>query len=455
MHVAVIGAGVVGVTTAWELTMDGHTVDVFDRRNAVASECSFANAGIIAPGYVTPWAAPGMPRKILQHLFSAHTAVRLHASLNPAVWHWAWRWLRACRLSAYEPNRSAMHHLARFSQERLTNLIEKLQLEFERSRGYLVLHRGEQEAELAGPAMDLLRSLGVAFRQLDAAGCREVEPGLQAEQALQGGIHLPGDEVGNCRQFTQLLRDDAEKRGAEFHLANQVLRIQPGARIALEVRQLAVNDDYAASRLAQATDFNAERVSQAMSLRSRAAARFGHPLSEAMFDAVVVCAGVDSARLLAPLGLRLPLLPLYGYSLTFPLRAAEHGPRSAIMDERYKVAISRLGQRLRVAGGAELGGNAEHQHQGAIGTLYKVLNDWFPGGAQLRRAQVWKGARPMLPDGPPIVGKSHVAGVWLNLGHGSSGWALSCGSARALADLLAGREAPLDMAPLALQRLGL
>ncbi|MEQ1805851.1 MAG: FAD-dependent oxidoreductase [Burkholderiaceae bacterium] len=457
MHIAVIGAGVVGVTTAWELTMDGHTVDVFDRRNAVASECSFANAGIIAPGYVTPWAAPGMPGKILRHLLSSHSPVRMHASLNPAVWRWAWHWLRACRRSSYEQNRSAMHHLARFSQERLTSLIDKLQLEFERNHGYLVLHRGEQEADLARPTTELLRSLGVTFKELDAVGCRVVEPGLQADQMLHGGIHLPGDEVGNCRQFTQLLRDDAEKRGAEFHLANQVLRIQPGERISLEVRQLAVNDDYAASRLAQATDFNAERaerVSQAMSLRSRAAARFGHPLSETAFDAVVVCAGVDSTRLLAPLGTHLPLLPVYGYSLTFPLRAAEHGPRSAVMDERYKVAISRLGQRLRVAGGAELGGNAEHQHQGAIGTLYKVLNDWFPGGAQLRRAQVWKGARPMLPDGPPIVGKSEVPGVWLNVGHGSSGWALSCGSARALADVIGGREAPLDMSPLALQRLG-
>jgi D-amino-acid dehydrogenase len=455
MRIAVIGAGVVGVTTAWELTQDGHSVDVFDRRNAVASECSFANAGVIAPGYVTPWAAPGMPGKILRHLFSAHSPVRLHASLNPAVWRWAWRWLRACRPSSYERNRAAMHHLANFSQARLAILIGKLQLEFERNHGYLVLHRGEAEAELARSGTALLRELGITFKELNAAGCRDVEPGLQADQELSGGIHLPGDEVGNCRQFTQLLRDDAEKRGAEFHLANQVLRIQPGARLALEVRQLAVNDDYAASRLAQATDFNPQRVSQAMSLRSRAAARFGHPLSETQFDAVVVCAGVDSARLLAPLGLHLPLQPLYGYSLTFPLRAAEHGPRSAIMDERYKVAISRLGQRLRVAGGAEVGGNAERQHQGAIGTLYKVLNDWFPGGAQLRRAQVWKGARPMLPDGPPIVGPSNIPGVWLNLGHGSSGWALSCGSARALADLIGGRDAPLDMSALALQRLGL
>jgi D-amino-acid dehydrogenase len=454
MHVAVIGAGVVGVTTAWELACDGHTVEVFDQRNAVASECSFANAGVIAPGYVTPWAAPGMPGKILRHLFSAHTPVRIHPSLNPAVWGWAWQWLRACRRGVHETNRSAMHHLARFSQDRLATVVEKLQLEYERSKGYLVLLREPQQLEQAQAGLALLRTLGVKFESLDGAGCRRVEPGLQADQPLCGGIYLAGDEVGNCRQFTQLLRDDAERRGAEFHLASQVLRINPGPRIQLEVRQLAVTDEFAASRLANATDLNPERVSQAMALRSRAAARFGRPQNDEQFDAVVVCAGAQSARLLAPLGMRLPLLPLYGYSLTFPLRAAEHGPRSAVMDEQFKVAISRLGQRLRVAGGAELGGNPERHHQGALGTLYKVLNDWFPGGAQVRRAHVWKGARPMLPDGPPIVGKSLVPGVWLNLGHGSSGWALACGSARALADSIAGREPAIDMSRLALDRLG-
>jgi D-amino-acid dehydrogenase len=446
---------VVGVTTAWELTLDGHTVNVFDRRNAVAAECSFANAGVVAPGYVAPWAAPGMPGTILRHLFSAHSPVRLHPSLSPAVWRWAWRWLLACRQGVHQGNRRAMHNLARYSQQRMAGVIEKLNLEFERNHGYLVLHRSEREAERARASVAMLSRLGVTFKELDAAGCREVEPGLQPDQPLHGGIHLPGDDVGNCRQFAQLLRDDAEKHGAEFHLANQIERIVPGTRTAIEIKQLAVSDGYAASRLAQATDVNPEGVSEVMSLRSRAAARFGRPNSQTEFDAVVVCAGVDSARLLAPLGLNLPLQPVYGYSLTFPLRSAEHGPRSAIMDERYKVAISRLGKRLRVAGGAELGGNAERQHQGALGTLYKVLNDWFPGGAQLRRAQVWKGARPMLPDGPPIVGRSHVPGVWLNLGHGSSGWALSCGSARALADMVAGREPALDMTPLALQRLGL
>jgi D-amino-acid dehydrogenase len=161
--------------------------------------------------------------------------------------------------------------------------------------------------------------------------------------------------------------------------------------------------------------------------------------------------------LLAPLGLRLPLLPVWGYSLTAPLRELEHapelGPRSALMDERYKVAISRLGRRVRVAGSAELGGRADHFHPGSMATLYRVLDDWFPGAAQLAKAQRWKGARPMLPDGPPLIGASGRDGLWLNLGHGSSGWALSAGSARALADLVSGRPPAVDLLGLGVDRL--
>jgi D-amino-acid dehydrogenase len=180
------------------------------------------------------------------------------------------------------------------------------------------------------------------------------------------------------------------------------------------------------------------------------------PITEG-FDAVVVCAAIGSAALLRPLGLKLPLQPVHGYSITAPLRRhegrADHGPHSALMDERYKVAISRLGMRVRVAGSAEIGGSDTTHHQGSLDTLYKVLHDWFPGSAHLSQAQRWKGARPMLPDGPPVLGRSGIAGVWLNLGHGSSGWALSCGSARLLADALAGRPAAIDTEGLGVERL--
>jgi D-amino-acid dehydrogenase len=167
-----------------------------------------------------------------------------------------------------------------------------------------------------------------------------------------------------------------------------------------------------------------------------------------------MCAGLDSARLLRPLGLKIPLAAVYGYSVSATIREPLNAPRSAVMDERYKIAISRLGNRVRVAGSAELGGSADKKRTRALQTLYKVLHDWFPGAANLSNGvQEWKGARPMLPDGPPIVGPSGMAGLWLNLGHGSSGWALSCGSARALADMVGGHKPDLDVSGLDVGRI--
>jgi D-amino-acid dehydrogenase len=257
---------------------------------------------------------------------------------------------------------------------------------------------------------------------LDAEGCRRHEPGLDADTPLQAGIRLAEDGAGNCRQFAQLLRLEAERHGAHFRFAQSVQRIEPGDRPRLSVNDAA-----------------------------------GGPTTSESFDAVVVCAGIDSGTLLRPLGLRLPLAAVHGYSITAPLRQHEAypdlGPRSALMDEKYKVAITRLGQRLRVAGSAEIGGTLGDFSDAAMRTLYRVLNDWFPGAADLGQVQRWKGARPMLPDGPPLLGASGRPGVWLNLGHGSSGWALACGSARVLADALAGRTPEIDTTGLGLDRL--
>lgn len=450
MRVAVVGAGIVGTTTAQELASDGHEVVVFERRGGVAAEASFANAGVVAPGYVTPWAAPGMPGKVVRHLFSRHAPVRWRPSFDAAQWGWIVRWLRACKPEIYHRNRTQLHALAQYSRTRLHLLTKALKLDYERSEGYLVLLRNDEDRALAEPGLAVLRELGVPYRELDAEHCRSVEPGLNADQALLGGIHLPQDEVGNCRLFAHLLRDAAERLGVEFRFATDVtsLRADSSGPV-LRVEYQALTTGFAASRGAAMPSGNGalspvQHGRESLLKRSQAAARFLEPVSEERFDAVVVCAGVSSTRLLQQIGLHVPLLPVYGYSLTVPLRAPERGPRSALMDERYKVAISRLGLRVRVAGTAELGGQPERHNQAAIATLYKVLDDWFPGAAHLARPQLWKGARPMLPDGPPLIGASGVPGVWLNLGHGSSGWALSCGSARMLADLMGGRAPAID-----------
>lgn len=426
MRIAVIGAGVVGVTTAWELAADGHRVTVLERRSSVAEETSFANAGVIAPGYVTPWAAPGMPAKVLGGLFAAHSAVRFGAG----VWRclpWLRRYLAACARPVHEANRRAMQALARYSRERLETLARRQDIDYEPSRGYLVLLRDEREFARAQAGLQLLRDTGTAARLLDAAACREVEPGLAPETPLRAGIHLPDDGVGNCRLFAQQLRALAQGQGVEFRFGAEVLPLDPA---------------------------------MPLQLRWHAAAPQGTapgPLRQERFDAVVLCAGVPSAALAHPTGLRLPLLPVYGYSLTAPLRETqEHSPpppQAGLMDERYKVAITRLGRQLRVAGSAELGARADRMNPASQRTLYKVLQDWFPAAADLGRARLWRGGRPMLPDGPPVVGESPVPGLWLNLGHGSSGWALACGSARALADQLGDRTPEIDTRRLSYQRL--
>lgn len=424
MRVAIIGAGIIGVASAYELAADGHEVTVFERRSSVAEETSFANAGVVAPGYVTPWAAPGMPAKVLKHLLSRHAPVRLAHPSAPGQWRWIWRWWRACQAATFQANRARMHRLARFSQQRLAVLTRDLRLDYEQSTGYLVLLRGAQDLALARGSLKLLAELGVTFHLIDGARARAIEPGLNSDVALHAAVHLPQDGVGNCRQFAHLLRSEAQRLGADFRFQRQVVGLTTGRRPTVKHRRSDSNET---------------------------------PTDDT-FDAVIVCAALGAPALLRPLGVRVPMVPVHGYSITAPLRQIEAhaaiGPRAAVMDERFKVAVSRLGQRVRVAGSAELGGRLDRSNESAIRTLYKVLDDWFPGCAQLSQVQPWKGARPMLPDGPPVLGASGADGIWLNLGHGSSGWALSCGSARVLADLIGGGAPSIDIEGLGVERLG-
>jgi D-amino-acid dehydrogenase len=417
MQVAVIGAGIVGVTTAYELAAQGHEVTVFERRASVAAETSFANAGVIAPGYVTPWAAPGMPWKVLSHMLSRDAPVRFGGLGALGQLPWMWRWLRACRPKVHLANRSAMQTLARYSRERLQELTHLLRLDYEQASGYLVLIRTGRELKGSQRGLALLRELGVAHEVIDAERTRQIEPALNPGATLHAAIHLPQDGVGNCRHFAHLLKAEAQKLGALYRFDTDVQALTPGSRPALRTAT-------------------------------------GESLA---FDAVAICAGVQANALLRQVGLTLPLAPIWGYSVTAPVRHVDGhaplGPRAALMDERYKVAISRLGQRVRVAGSAEVGGRADHMRLGTLRTLYRVLDEWFPGSTVTREAQHWKGARPMLPDGPPVLGESGAPGVWLNLGHGSSGWALACGSARVLAERISGRDAAIDTSRLGLQRL--
>lgn len=433
MRIAVLGAGIVGVTTAYELSCDGHQVTLFERRGSVAVEASFANAGVLAPGYVTPWAAPGMLRKVLGQWGRRDAAVRLASLPGPALAAWLWRWWRACAQPQYLASRSAMLALATASLARTRELATDLAIEHERTRGLLVLLRSEKELVRARLGLKLLSELGVDFHLVDAVGCRRIEPALSEATTLRAGIHLPGADVGNCRQFAMGLKSELQRRGVEFRFGHAVQSLVPGTTVSIESLALATD--------AESTFAGTGSVGIARTDR---------------YDAVVVCAALDSRDLLRPHGLALPLQPVYGYSITLPVRHFEAhpdvGPRSALIDERYKVAISRLGDRVRVAGGAELAGTSSHLAVAPIATLHRVLQDWFPSAAHHAQAQTWKGARPMLPDGPPVIGAAGVPGIWLNTGHGSSGWALACGSARLLADAVAGRAPTLDASRFSPQR---
>lgn len=418
MRIAVIGAGIIGITTAYELAADGHEVTVIERRSAAAEESSFANAGIGAASALAPSAAPGRPTQLMANFFRRHSSTKLSLPLLGDDLAWMRQWLRACKPETHQANCARLQRLAFYSRERLHLLTAQRQLDYERSEGCLMLLRSKKEARQWQAGLQSLHDAGVAFEQLDADQTRAIEPSLSAITELLGAIHLPGEEAGNCRQFALLLKTEAQNLGVNFVFNTEVSHIDHAQPATL----LIANSDEAYA-----------------------------------FDRIVVCAGLASVGLLKPLGLKIPMVAIHGYSLTAIVRDPLNGPQGALRDERYQVSISRLGNRIRVSGCAEIGGTLDSRSESSIHLLYKVLQDWFPGAAQLSPAQgsvqIWKGARPMLPDGPPLIGDSGLPGLWLNVGHGASGWALSCGSARALADLMAGRPTEIDMEGLGLERL--
>ncbi|ALX10075.1 amino acid dehydrogenase [Burkholderia cepacia JBK9] len=426
MHVIVLGAGVIGVTTAWHLREAGCDVTVIDREADVAQATSLGNAGVIAPGYVTPWAAPGMPGKILKYLFKPASPLIFRPTLDAAQWRWIARWLRECELERFRVNKQRMQRIAYYSRACLHAFRERYPFDYGASRGYLQLLRGPFDVELVQPALHVLRDAGIAFRELDAAGCTAIEPGLRwARQAPVGGIYLPDDEAGDCARFTRELRALCEAHGVTFRFRTVIRALDVAGRTVRGVR-----------------------------VDSREAGDTARSDALLAADAIVVALGVDSAGLLRPYGIDVPLYPVKGYSATLAVVDDEKAPRAALMDESLKTAITRFGPTLRVAGTAELGNRHAALRQQALDTLMKVLDDWFPHAADRASARFWVGRRPMTPDGPPLLGASGIDGLWLNVGHGSTGWAMSMGSGKVLADLVTGREPDIDLSGLTLARYG-
>nr|WP_249787328.1 D-amino acid dehydrogenase [Bradyrhizobium sp. BRP23] len=411
----ILGSGVIGVTSAYYLARAGHEVTVVDRQPEPALETSFANAGEVSPGYSSPWAGPGVPVKAIKWLLMKHGPLVIRPKLDPVMWVWLLKMLRNCTSARYAVNKSRMIPIAEYSRDALRDLRRDIGIQYdERSQGTLQLFR--YQAQLDGTAEDIavLKQYGVPFEVLNREGCIAVEPALAGvKEKFVGGLRLPQDETGDCHMFTQALARHAQALGVRFLFNTSIDRIvTDGAR---------VSGVATSAGLLQA-------------------------------DAYVLALGSWSSRLLAPLGISLPVYPVKGYSITVPIKDASAAPESTVMDESYKVAITRLGNRIRVGGTAEISGYSDKLYDARRATLDHSLTDLFPRGGDLSKATFWSGLRPMTPDGPPVIGRTHYANLHLNTGHGTLGWTMSCGSGRVLADMLSGKKPDIDVSALSVER---
>ena len=415
MKVLILGSGVIGVTSAYYLAKAGHEVTVIDRQPKPALETSFANAGEVSPGYSSPWAGPGVPVKAIKWLLMKHGPLVIRPKLDPVMWLWLLKMLRNCTSARYAVNKSRMIPIAEYSRDCLRALRSETGIRYdEREQGTLQLFRYSAQLDHTAGDIAVLKQTGVPFEVLDRDGCVAAEPALAAvKDKIAGGLRLPQDETGDCHMFTQALALEAEKLGVRFMF-----------NVGIE----GLNAD--ATRITGVA--TSTGVVQA--------------------DAYVLALGSWSPRLVRPLGISLPVYPVKGYSITVPITDPDGAPVSTVMDESYKVAITRLGNRIRVGGTAEISGYSDKLYAARRATLDHSLSDLFPRGGDLKKATFWSGLRPMTPDGPPVIGATRYSNLHLNTGHGTLGWTMACGSGRVLADLLSGRKPDIDTKELSVSR---
>ncbi len=415
MKILVLGSGVVGVTSAWYLAQAGHEVTVIDRQPGAGMETSFANAGQVSPGLSAPWAGPDTPRKAVLWLMMRHRPFVFWPVPDRQLRDWVTRFLGACNASAYARNKAVMVRLAEYSRDRLRDLRTLTGITYDdRQHGLLQLFRTQTQADHVHDDTAVLDRLGVPYTILDRAGCIGQEPALSAVSAkFVGGLRLPGDETGDAHLFTTRLAAMAEAAGVVF-------------RYDTPVERLVVQ---------------AGRITGVVT-----------PSGTLTADSYVAALGSYTPALLRAAGINLPVYPVKGYSITMPVAREDEAPRSTVMDETFKVAITRLGDRIRVGGTAELAGYSNTLREPRRRTLLHSVCDLFPHGGDTARAQFWTGLRPMTPDGPPVIGPTKIANLWLNTGHGTLGWTMSCGSGALLADLISGRRPNIEHADLTVAR---
>jgi D-amino-acid dehydrogenase len=414
MRVVVLGSGVVGVTTAYYLARAGHEVTVVDREGGPALETSFANAGQISPGYAAPWAAPGVPVKAVKWMFQKHAPLAIRLDGTQFQLRWMWQMLQNCTAERYAVNKGRMVRLAEYSRDCLQALRADTGIEYEgRTGGTLQLFRTQQQLDGAQKDIAVLKDANVPYELLSPTELARAEPALAAvSHKLTGGLRLPGDETGDCQLFTTRLAALAESLGVTFRFNTSI----------------------------DALETTGERIT---------GVRCGVQTLRA--DAYVVALGAYSTALLSNL-VKIPVYPLKGYSITAPVVDAAKAPVSTVLDETYKIAITRFDDRIRVGGMAEIVGYDKRLRQARRETLEMCVNDLFPGGGDTSQASFWTGLRPMTPDGTPIVGRTPVSNLFMNTGHGTLGWTMSCGSGQLLADLMSGRRPAIQAEDLSVHR---
>lgn len=415
MKILVLGSGVIGVSAAYELARAGHEVEVVDRQAGPALETSFGNAGEISPGYSAPWAGPRVPVKAIKWMLMRHSPLVIRPLLDPAMWRWGMMMLANCTAKAYALNKSRMVPIAEYSRDCLKALRAQTGIAYdERTQGTLQLFRTQKQLDGIGGDVEVLKTYGVPFEVLDRDGFCRVEPGLKHTQhKFVGALRLPGDETGDCFLFTNRLAEMAKALGVRFRFDTTVQGLQRAGDRITGVRTAA---------------------------------------GVLTADRYLVALGSLSAPLLRPVGIRLPVYPVKGYSITVPITDATCAPESTIMDETHKVAVTRLGDRIRVGGTAELAGYSNALLEPRRATLEHVVTDLFPNGGDVSRASFWCGLRPMTPDGTPILGTTPLSNLLLATGHGTLGWTMAAGTARVIADLVTGRTPEIDLRGLGMDR---
>ncbi len=415
MKIAVLGSGVIGVTTAYYLARAGHEVVVVDRQSAPALETSFGNAGEVSPGYASPWAAPGIPQKAVKWLLMKHAPLILKPKLDPQMLGWLMAMLRNCTSERYAINKARMVRLAEYSRDLLVEVRAQTGIQYDqRMQGTLQLFRSEKQMHGINKDIAVLKAGGVPFEVLDRQGCIAAEPGLSgAHDPFAGGLRLPHDETGDCFKFTTALAALAADLGVRFQFDTRIKALDASGGKVLAVQ----------------TDRGAVTA-----------------------DAYVMALGSHSPGLLRPLNLSLPVYPVKGYSITASIVDAALAPVSTLLDETYKVAITRLGDRIRVGGMAEISGFNNTLPPPRRATLVRSVGSLFPGAGDLDGASFWSGLRPMTPDGTPVIGATPLSNLFLNTGHGTLGWTMACGSGQVVSDIIGGKSPAIDTTDLGLSR---